>query len=175
MTEYFKEEYLIKAKAQRKKTLIIYFITLAVYLSISAVLLVVFMKLPYGSKNTSVIKAIEYPLSGIFAIFSVLYFGIKYKRENRFFRFCFNLSNGIKETSTACYLETDDSLEIKDGVDCKSLIFLEWNKYKKDYFERKVLVFYEKDFPKIEQQAQVKFVTQGNFLINYEIIEKEEE
>ena len=63
----------------------------------------------------------------------------------------------------------------KDGVDFKSLIFLEWNKYKKDYFERKVLVFNEKPFPEIPDGATVTFITQGNVLISYEITELPEE
>ena len=58
----------------------------------------------------------------------------------------------------------------KDGVDMKSLIFIEWNKYKNDYFERKVLVFYEKPFPEFAEKATVRYVTQGNVLISYEIL-----
>ena len=58
-----------------------------------------------------------------------------------------------------------------DGVECKTIIFLEWNEYKKIYFERKVLVFYEKEFPQIPENAFVKMVTQGNFLISFEVLE----
>ena len=45
------------------------------------------------------------------------------------------------------------------------------NKYKNDFFERKVLVFYEKDFPEIPEGANVRYVTQGNVLISYEILD----
>ena len=58
----------------------------------------------------------------------------------------------------------------KDGVDFKSLVFIEWNKYKIDFFERKVLVFYEKPFPEIPVEANVSYITQGNVLISYEIL-----
>ena len=42
--------------------------------------------------------------------------------------------------------------------------------YKNDFFERKVLVFDEKPFPELEENQNVKYVTQGNVLISYEIL-----
>lgn len=54
----------------------------------------------------------------------------------------------------------------------KSLVFLEWNKYKKGYYERKVLVFYEKEFPEIPEGSGVRFITQGNVLVSYEILDE---
>jgi hypothetical protein len=77
--------------------------------------------------------------------------------------------NGIKEKGTGSFIEYSDKIQDKDGVDMKSLVFLEWNKYKKDYYERKVLVFADKPFPEIPKDAVVNFVTQSNVLISYEI------
>ena len=39
------------------------------------------------------------------------------------------------------------------------------------FFERKVLVLYEKPFPELQEKQTVKYVTQGNVLISYEIQE----
>ena len=77
---------------------------------------------------------------------------------------------GLKETSTGSFFEYDETLQDKDGVDFKSLIFIEWNKFKNDFFERKVLVFNEKPFPEFTEKQNVKYVTQGNVLISYEIL-----
>jgi len=82
---------------------------------------------------------------------------------------------GLKETSTASFFEYKDQVTVKDGVEFKSLVFIEWNKYKKDYYERNVLVFFEKPFPEIPEKAMVEFVTQGNVLIKYQILEEVEE
>lgn len=169
--QYYDKEYGIKAKKERNKLLIIYFSFLAVYLAISVFLLVKLILLPYGSKSITTIKLIEYPLSGIFVIFSFIFLGIKYKRSNRFYKMTVGIEEGQKNTSTATFLENDEELITKDGVDMKSLIFLEWNKYKGDYFERKVLVFYEKPFPDIPPKSEVKFITQGNVLVSYEILD----
>ena len=80
------------------------------------------------------------------------------------------MATGLRETSTGSFFEFDEKIQDKDGVDFKSLIFLEWNKYKKEFFERKVLVFYEKPFPEIPLEANVTYVTQGNVLVSYEIL-----
>ena len=103
-------------------------------------------------------------------IFSFIYLGIVYKRVRRYYKICVHLSTGLRETTVANFIEYDETIQDKDGVDFKSIVFLEWNKYKKDFFERKVLVFYEKPFPEIPEQSNVSFVTQGNVLVSYEIL-----
>ena len=175
MTEYYTDAELVSAKKQKKRVLIAYFSVLGVYLAISAACLVYFITLPYaGYKDTShtisLIKAVHYTLTAIFVIFSFIYLGIKYRRTRRYYKMCNNLSTGLRETSTGSFLEYDESIQDKDGVDCKALVFIEWNKYKKDFFERKVLVFYEKPFPEIPLEANVSYVTQGNVLVSYEIL-----
>lgn len=175
MTEYYTDADLTAAKKQRKKTLIIYFIVLAVYIAASVAFFIYYRTLPYkGYKDTahkiSVIKWAHYSLTAVFVVFSFTYLGIVFKRVNRYYKMCVHMSTGIRETSTGSFLEYDENIQDKDGVDFKSLIFIEWNKYKKDFFERKVLVFYEKPFPEIPTEANVSYVTQGNVLISYEIL-----
>lgn len=174
MTEYFKQEYLEQAKVQRKKTLAVYLIVLALYVALSVVVLVRYMQLPYASEKITVIKIVEYVLTFIMLVFSFLYLGIKYKRVNKFYAMCKNLNEGIKEEFEANFFEYDDTLATKDGVDVKALVFLQWNKFKNDYFERKVWVFYELPFPEIPENADVKFITQGNVLFSYQILDKED-
>ena len=171
--EYFKQEEFLKAKKQRAKALAIYLMVALVYFVIALGLFLYYRSLPYRSPDITKVKLILYPITVAFAIFSIIYLSIAFRRINRYYKFCYNLSTAKRETSTAVYLENDGKLFIKDGVDCKALVFLEWNKYKKDYFERKVFVFYEKDFPIITEKAEVEFVTQGNFLINYNVLEEE--
>ena len=175
MTQYFKEEKLAIAKKQRNRILAVYFCVLAVFVVLSVLSVIYYTTLPYaGYKNTSAtitkIKAAHYILTGIFVVFSFIFLGIKYKRVRRYYIQCNHMVTGLKETSVGSFLEYDDNIQDKDGVDFKSLVFLEWNKYKKDFFERKVLVFYEEPFPEIPENANVTYVTQGNVLISYEIL-----
>ena len=53
-------------------------------------------------------------------------------------------------------------------------MFLEHNKNKQNFFERTVLVFYEKPLPDFKEGQNVKYITQGNVLKSYEIVEDEE-
>ncbi len=175
MTEYYTDAELTAARKQRKKTLIIYFIVLGVYLAMSVAFFIYYKTLPYkGYGDTadkiSLIKWGHYSLTAIFVVFSFIYLGIIFKRVNRYYKTCVHMSTGLRETSTGNFLEYDETMQDKDGVEFKSLVFIEWNKYKKDFFERKVLVFYEKPFPEIPTEANVSYITQGNVLISYEIL-----
>ncbi len=170
MTEYFLEKYYLDAKKQRKNTLTLYFILLGVYVLASVALYWWYRTMPYLSKDITTVKIIHYTLTGITVIFSFIYLGIPYKRVNRYYKLTYNLMTGIRETSTGSFFEYDETLQDKDGVDFKSLIFIEWNKYKNDFFERKVLVFDEMPFPELKENQNVKYVTQGNVLISYEIL-----
>ncbi len=172
--DYFKEEEFIKAKKQKRNSTAKYLAVLGVYVIISIGLFLYYRTLPYLSPKIQTVKAIHYPLSCAFSIFSFIYLSIAQRRINSYYKFCFHLLTARRETSTAVYLENEEKLFIKDGVDCKALIFLEWNKFKKDYYERRVFVFFEKEFPVIPEKAEVEFVTQGNFLISYKIIKSEE-
>ena len=175
MTEYYTDAELAAAKKQRKKTLIIYFVFLGVYLAATVAFFIYYGTLPYTgyadtARKISRIKWAHYSLTAVFVAFSFIYLGIIFKRVNRYCKMCLHMSTGLRETSTGSFLEYDENIQDKDGVDFKSLIFIEWNKYKKDFFERKVLVFYEKPFPEIPVEANVSYITQGNVLISYEIL-----
>ena len=175
MTEYFTEKDFNEAKALRKKVLGIYYGILGVFVLVTVGLFIYYITLPYKAPIISTLKLIQHILSGVFVIFSFVYLGIIFKRTNKYYKLTKNLVEGLKETSTASFFEYKDETTIKDGVDFKSLVFIEWNKYKKDYYERHVLVFKERPFPEIPEKAMVSFVTQGNVLIKYEILEQESE
>ena len=176
MIQYFQNEYLDEAKKQKNKCLIIYFIVFAVYLACSIIALVKMSQLlnvNYGNtkQKVTIIKAIHYSITCVMVVFSALYLGIKYKRIRRYYVRCRNMTTGIKETFVGNFLEYNEDVIDKDGVDFKSLVFIEWNKYKKVYYERKVFVFYEKPFPEIPEKANVEYVTHGNVSVSYKILD----
>lgn len=170
MIEYFSDKLFYDAKKQRKRVLLVYFIILGVYALASVALYWWYRILPYEHEDILIVKIIHYSLTAVFVIFSFIYLGIPYKRVNKYYKLTNNLMTGIRETSTGSFFEYDETLQDKDGVDFKSLVFIEWNKYKKDFFERKVLVFDEIPFPELTENQNVKYITQGNVLISYEIL-----
>ena len=171
MIDYFVEKDYLDVKKQRKNTLILYFAILGLYVVFSVAMYWWYRTLPYMSKKITTVKILHYSGTALMMIFSLLYLGIKYKRVNKFYFMTINLMNGQRETSTGSFFEYDETLQFKDGVDFKALIFIEWNKYKNDFFERKVLVFHEREFPEIPEKANVRYVTQGNVLVSYEILD----
>lgn len=172
MVQYFKEQDYINAKAQRKKVLILYFIILGIYLIISAGLFIWYRTLPFMSDKIGLVKFIQHSLSALFVIATFIYLGIPYRRVNRYYKKTFNMFTGLRETSTGSFFEYDESVQDKDGVDFKALVFVEWNKYKNDFFERKVLVFAEREFPEFKEGENVRYVTQGNVLIEYTLLDE---
>lgn len=171
MIEYFLDENYLQAKKQRKTVLGWYIAIMSIYLIVSLGIFFWYRTFPYQDPRINTAKFIEYSLTALVVIFSFIYLGIPYKRVNRFYRLTNQMKTGIRETSTGSFFEYDETLQDKDGVDMKSLIFIEWNKYKNDFFERKVLVFDEREFPQIPEGANVKYITQGNVLISYEILD----
>lgn len=173
MINYFTDNDLLDARKQKKKTLAVFLIALFIYLAVCVVLFVWYRRLPYASKTITTVKAILYSASAIYVIFASIYGGIKLRLAVKYYKLTVNLKTGLREIAVATFLRFDETVTVKDGVDMKALIFNSFNVYKKEYFERKVLVFEDKPFPDIKKGQVVKFVTQGNVLTKYEIINTE--
>ena len=170
MIEYFIDKDYFAVKRQRKKAILIYLAVLAVYAVICLGLFLWYRTMPYMSPKITTAKILVFSVSAVFVIFSFIYLGIIFKRVNRYHKLAYNIMTGIKETSTGTFVRYEETVHVKDGVDFKLLIFSEWNKYKRDFYERQVYVFVEMEFPKFEENQNIKYVTVGNVLISYEIL-----
>ena len=171
MVEFFKKEEFDLASIQRKKVLAWFFVVLGVYLLVSVGVLLWYLTLPYMSKTITTVKIVQYSITTLFIIFAFIYLGIPFRRVNKYYKVLKNMTIGLRETSTGSFFEYDENVQTRDGVEFKALVFLEWNKYKNDFYERRVLVCVEKNFPVFEKHTNVRYVTQGNKLCSYEIIE----
>lgn len=174
MIKYFKLEEYYEAKKERNKVLIVYFTFLAVYLLISGALIGWYMTLPYKASEITLVKAIHFTITGIFVIFSIIYLGIKYRITKNYYKRCLEMATSHGEEYEGNLIEFNEENIDRDGVESKTIIFLEWNKFKNEFFERKVYVPFGKDFPLIEENDTVKYITQANFLVAYEIIKIED-
>ncbi len=172
MTEVFKQELFEQAKKQRKLVLIIYFMILGVYLVGSIGMLGWYLSLEYKSSEITIVKVIEYVATGIMVIFSFIYLKICYGRINKYYKQCKYMIGGIREQAEGYFFEYDDKLVTKDGVDMKTIVLLQWNKFKSNYFERKVLIFYNLEFPKFNPNQKIKVITVGNVLHSYEVLDE---
>ena len=167
---YFSQEELNKVKNQRKKHLIIYYSSLVVFAIFTLGNILWYCTLPYKSPTILTVELIQYLVSALFVIYTFLYLGIVYRRVNKYFRVLVDLEKNKKELYSGSFIGYDESMHEHNGVDFKTLTFLEWNKYKKDFFERKVLIPCEKQFPEFTENTNVRYITQSNILISYEIL-----
>ena len=169
--KYFDEQMVTDAKTQRALTLWCFYLVAGLYAVASGIMIYVFSIQPYGSPVMLTIKRIHCVLTAFFVIFIFLFFGIKFKRINSFYKLVKGMRDGVKEVSKGSFFEYSETIEEKEFVDFKSIRFIEWNKYKKDYFERMVLVFKEFPFPEIPENAIVEYTTHANILVEYKILE----
>ncbi|MBE7061787.1 MAG: hypothetical protein E7382_04545 [Clostridiales bacterium] len=171
MVEYYKKEEFEKLKAQRKKTFIFFFVILGVYALISAAFFWWYLTLPYKSPQIVWVKVGHYTVTGLMAIFSYIFIGIKLKRMKKYYRMLSHIETGLREESTASFIENDERVFLSLGVEMKWMVFLQWNKYKEDYYERKVMIPADKPFPDFKEGQMIRFITQGNILVSYEILD----
>ncbi len=175
MIDYYSEAEFLAAKKRKNILLSIFFVVLAIYLAVSVTFVVIYTTMPYASPRILPWKIIHHVITAVVVMGLFFYMSVPFKRANRYYKMYYYMKTGVKETNVASFFEYDETLQEKDGVDMKALVFLEWNKYKKDVYERKVLVLYDKPFPEFNEKDTVRFVTQGNVLISYEILNAEEE
>jgi hypothetical protein len=160
-------------KSQKKKLKIVLFTVLGIYLLISLAVMIFYLGLPYKSDKIIYAKIIEFTVTGIFIIFMFLFLSLKYKRVKAYYKVLGYINTGIKESNYGEFLRFENTIEIKENVEFKFMIMSEWNQRKSEFFERKVLIDKEKNFPNIKEGEKVKYITQGNILLEYEIVEGE--
>ena len=169
MTVIFNDSDLLSAYSQKRKIFWFYMLVLAVFAALCITCLVVFMNMPYKAPAQAIPKWIVYVASVLFVIFSFPYLGIKYLRIRKYYKLIAYLSVGLKQVNESKFLRYED-YETKDGVDLYILIFSEWNAKKSEYIHRKIMFDKEKPLPEFQGGDIVRFLSQGNLMVAYEVI-----
>ena len=144
----------------------------ACYLAICIAMLVYHISLPYASKLDAIPKAVTYVVTGVYFIFIIPYMSIKFARIRRYVKMLHYVGEGMKlEESNYFYTFRTKNLQ-KDHIDVISCVFETWSKKRQEWLEREVYFDMEKPSPEIESGDYVRYISQGNFLIQYEILEK---
>ena len=158
---------------QRKKILGVFFGVTAVYAAICIACLIYYIGLPYQDPMQAAPKWTVWILSVFYVIFCFPFMGIKYHRVNRYYKLLYTISEGIKNEET-CYFAFFAEKDLqKEKVDVISCVFKTWNKKKQEWMEREVYFDVEKDWPDLEQGDNVRYVVQSNFLIRYEVLQRQ--
>ena len=169
---YNEKDYQI-VKSQKKNFLKCFIITLAVVLVICIAAFVFFTLQEFNTPYRLPLLIGTIVFSGTYAIIYYILFAVKYKRIKSYYNMLYHIENGIRNENANAFVRIDSSIVTKDGVDFVSLVFLDWSEKKQDYFERYVLYDLEKPLPDFKKGDFIKYVTQGNKMIAYELHSQE--
>ncbi|MCQ2398927.1 MAG: hypothetical protein MJ072_00280 [Clostridia bacterium] len=175
MVEYFSENEITEVKTERRNTLVPAIVLAVLYVAFLTFMLVSYSGLPYNYGGGVTYKIITYAVTVVVCVYEFIYLGIKFKRVNKYYKMLLGLKNDLKSETTGYFVGYSNELETKDGVDVKRMSFSVYNKYKQEYFERITYVPFEKDFPLFEKGQKIRYITQANILISYEILQEEKE
>ncbi len=170
----YEDNDLVSAYNQKQRIYRLYLIVAIFYGILCVSCLLYFISLPYQDPHQAIPKWIVWITSCIFVIFSYIYMGIKFHRARRYYKLVSYLSVGMKQVNKSFFLRYEDT-ELKDGVDFNVLIMSEWSNKKSEYMERKIFCDKEKPLPEFMEGDVVCYLTQGNFMIEYEVVGHDDE
>ena len=172
MIKVYSDEDFYGAYRQRTNVLYVFFGVSIVYLAICIACLCYYMSLPYADPNLEIPKWIVYILTAVFVGFAFPFMGIKFRRVNKYYKMLYYLSKGIKNEEENYFVKFAECDVQKDNVDAISCVFMTWNKKKQEWMKREVYFDVEKPLPEFSRGDFVRYLTQSNFIIAYEILEK---
>lgn len=158
--------------AQKKRLLTIFWSVLAVYFAFCVAWLVYYTSLPYEDPKQTLPKACVYVASALLVVFAFPFMGIKFNRVRRYYKMMYYLSEGLKNVEENYFVGFEKKELQKDYVDVVSAIFKTWNNKKQEWMVREAYVDVEKPLPDLEAGDLVKYVTQGNFIVQYTVLER---
>ncbi len=162
------------AMQQRRRILGGFFGVSGVFFAAFLALVIYYISLPYAHPAGTWIIVATAVLTGVYLAFAFPFMGIKFKRCNAYCKMLRFISVGLKEYAVLPFYEIDD-WTTHDGVDVNVAVFLVGNIKKDDVLRRQIFVDGEKEYPPFKEGDMVRFVSQGNLMIEYEIVRGEEQ
>ena len=169
MIKLYSDRDLLDALKQKKKLFLIFWIVTAFVAAGFVACVVCYLRLPYHDERGNIIVAVTSVLLALYLIFCFPYGGICLKRIRSYCKMLSFLSVGLKESAVLPFEDIDD-WTTRDGVDVNVAVFGVKNIKRDEVMHRHIYVDGEKDFPPFEVGDRVRLVTQGNLLIEYEIL-----
>ncbi len=173
MTVVFNDDDLISAYKQQRNILRGFLGVTLFFVVVCIACLAYFMSLPYKDPMQPVPQVIVSVVSCLYVVFAYVFMGIKFHRARRYYKLISYVSVGMKQVNNSIFLRYEEP-ELRDGVDFYVLIFSEWSKKKSEYMDRKIYCDKEKALPVFQKGDEVCYLTQGNVIIEYEIVGHDE-
>lgn len=172
MTNVYNDADFLAVFYQKRRLLAIFFAITGVYAGIGIAMLIYFTSLPYASPNATWPKMVMYVLSVLYVLFIYPFLGIKYKRVNRYQKVLSYINDGIKSEERNYFYAYRRATQQQDNVDAIVGVFAAWNKKRQEWQEREVYFDVEKPLPDFQNGDLVRYISQSNFIVQYEILQR---
>lgn len=168
-TKLYRDSDYYESVVQRRKILAVFCAVTAVWLGLFIAMVVLYTGLPYRDPNGKWIILSTCVSTALYMFFAFPFMGIKFKRSNAYCKMLKFISVGLKEHVILPFGEIDDWV-VRDGVDVNVAVFYMKNVKKDEVLKRQIFVDGEKDFPPFVEGRPVRIISQGNLLIEYELL-----
>ncbi|MBO5285437.1 MAG: hypothetical protein J6B16_00915 [Clostridia bacterium] len=172
MDNFFTQQEFDSVKKQRLSAIIMIVLVLTVYFALFITTIISYLRLPYQDAKGNLYKAMLYVVTVVVIVYLYIFIGIRYKRVNKYYKMLCGVFNGTCVKDTGKFISFSDTLETKDGVDVKHMIFSVYIPRRANWYERVIYIPYERDFPPFIEGQDVIFTSQSNILISYEILDE---
>lgn len=163
---------LFSAYKQKNRVLGVFWSVTLVYAIVAISMLIYHISLPYASELDGIPKAVTYVCSAVYVVFVFPFMAIKYSRVRKYVTMLSFLSTGLKMTETNYFYTFRQQTLQKDNIDVLSCIFATWSKKKEEWMEREIYADVEKARPDFGGGDLVRYVTQSNILVQYEVLQR---
>ena len=174
MYQVYNDADFIAIHKQRNKVIAVFLAVTAVYFVFCVAWIIYHVTLPYADTRDLIPRICVFTASALYMLFAFPYLAIKYRRVNRYHRLFQHFGEALKMQETYHFYGFRERTTQKDHVDAISCIFAFFNKNKQEWMEREVYCDPEKELPPFERGDLVHYITQSNFILEYEILKKRE-
>lgn len=172
MVKLYSDADLYDAVMQRRRILGAFIAVSSVCLAIVIALVIAYTQLAYHDPAGIWIIVATCVVVGGYMVFAFPFMGIKFKRSNAYCKMLKFISVGLKEHAVLPFEDIEDWVT-RDGVDCNVAVFATKNIKKDELLLRQIYVDGEKTFPPFEVGKLVRIISQGNLLVEYEILDSQ--
>ncbi len=172
MTSVYNDADYLSVYKQKRRIFWVFMAITFVYAIFCVIWEIYHINLPYADSRAALPKVMVYIASGLYVIFTFPFMAIKYSRVRKYYKMLMYVNEGLKmEELNYFYTFREKSLQ-KDNIDVVGCVFETWSKKKQEWLEREAYFDPEKPLPTFESGDLVRYVTQSNFIVQYEIVEK---
>lgn len=164
----YNENIEVNCRKVRKTMLFLYFIYLAVMLAAN-ILIFIFLR----QKNLNLTRFIVIVLTAVLFVSTFFFFSTKFRLTHKYCRMLKFFRTGLIEETRVKFLNYDETLTDKEGVEFYSMIVHEKVKKRPDMPERHILIDKTVVRPDLKEDDVLLVYTHANILVSYSVLNEE--